>query len=214
MSAARRLFVLGAGGHGKVVADVGRTAGFTLAGFVDDAPSRTGTSIWGVPVVPWERFLAEHATAGAVLGLGVGDNTARERCHARAAAAGIEVATLVHAAAIVAPTSALGAGTVVMAGAAVNPDATLGAGCIVNTGAVVEHDCRLGGFVHLSPNAALGGAVTIGARAHLGLGAVVLPGVHIGADARVGAGAAVHRDVPDASTVVGVPARPLAKGEP
>jgi len=206
-----RVWIYGAGGHGKVVADVARSAGFTVLGFVDDAPGRAGAAIWDLPVVTWEE--ARRSAAGAGVALGVGDNAARERCAARVREAGLPLPVLRHAAAVVAPTARLGEGSVLMAGAVVNPDAELGPGCIVNTGAVVEHDCRLAGWVHLSPNAALGGAVTIGARTHLGLGAVALPGTRLGADVRVGAGAVVHRDVADGLTVVGVPARPLARKE-
>jgi sugar O-acyltransferase (sialic acid O-acetyltransferase NeuD family) len=207
----RPLFVLGAGGHGKVVADVGRSAGHVLRAFVDDAPDRQGGRIWDLPVLSWEALLEKAGAPGALVALGIGDSVARERAFSRLVAAGLEVATLVHAAAVVAPTATLGEGAVLMAGALVNPDAVIGRGAIVNTGAVVEHDCRVGAFAHLSPNAALGGKVTVGDRTHLGLGAVALPGVRIGSDVRVGAGAVVHRDVADGVTVVGVPARPLGE---
>jgi sugar O-acyltransferase (sialic acid O-acetyltransferase NeuD family) len=205
----KRVAVLGAGGHGKVVADVARCAGVEVVAFVDDAPAKAGTSIWGIPVVAWDRFLADESSRGAAIALAFGDNRARQRSVERVRAAGRDVATLVHPTAAVARTARLGAGTVVMAGAAVNPDALVGEGCIVNTGAVVEHDCVIGNFAHLSPNAALGGGVKVGARTHLGLGAVTLPLVQIGADVRVGAGAVVHRDVADGLTIVGVPAEPL-----
>jgi sugar O-acyltransferase (sialic acid O-acetyltransferase NeuD family) len=204
------LFVFGAGGHGKVVADAARTAGYALAGFVDDSPTRAGTSIWDLPVLSWQRLANERRRwPEAVLAMGVGANGARERCQARIEAAGFEVVAVAHARATIAPSATIGAGTVLMAGSVVSPDATLGRGCIVNTGAVVEHDCRRGHFVHGSPNAALGGAVSVGDRTHLGMGAVALPGITIGAGVRVGAGAVVHRNVMDGLTVVGVPARPL-----
>jgi sugar O-acyltransferase (sialic acid O-acetyltransferase NeuD family) len=208
-----KLLVFGAGGHGKVVADVARSAGWEVAGFVDDAAERQGTTIWGLPVGSLATLrAAAPAPWPMVFALGVGDNAARARCHARLLDAGFEVVTVVHATAAIAPTADLGPGTVVMANASVNPDARLGPGCIVNTGAVVEHDCVLEAYVHLSPNAALGGNVTIGARTHLGLGAVALPGTRIGAEVRVGAGAAVIRDTEDGVTVVGVPARTAGKG--
>lgn len=205
------LLVYGAGGHGKVVADVAAEAGYDVRGFIDDAAARS-PGIWGLPVLSLDDALRE-GPAGASVGLGIGDNAARERCAARLAQAGLPVVTLVHPRASVARSARLGEGSVVMAGAAVNPDAVLGPGCIVNTGAVVEHDCRLGPYVHLSPNAALGGGVSIGARSHLGLGAVVLPGRTLGTDVRIGAGAAVITDVVDGVTAVGVPARPLGKTE-
>ncbi len=207
---ARALLVLGAGGHGKVVADVGLSMGLRLIGFVDDDPARDGSEIWGLKVLGWDRLVAERERFGDVLvALGIGSNEARERAHKRLRLAGFEVATLIHPSAVVARSARLGEGTVVVANATVNPDAVVGQGVIVNTGAVVEHDCRVDDYAHLSPKAALGGAVTVGRRSHLGLGAVALPGVRIGADVRAGAGAAIHRDVPDGRTVVGVPARPI-----
>jgi sugar O-acyltransferase (sialic acid O-acetyltransferase NeuD family) len=205
----RRVAVLGAGGHGKVVADVALCSGADVIAFLDDAPAKAGTNIWGIPVVAWDRFLADESSRGAAIALAFGDNRARQRSVERVRTAGLDVATLVHPTAAIARTARLGAGTVVMAGAAVNADAVVGDGCIVNTGAVVEHDCVIGDFAHLSPNGALGGGVKIGPRTHLGLGAVALPLVQIGADVRVGAGAVVHRDVGDGLTVVGVPAYPL-----
>jgi sugar O-acyltransferase (sialic acid O-acetyltransferase NeuD family) len=207
-----RLLVFGAGGHGKVVADVGRSAGMVPTAFVDDLVARDGSSFWGLPVIHWERLLRERELwRDARVALGIGDNGARQACLKRLRVAELEVATLVHARAVIAPSASLGPGTVVMANVVVNPDAVVGQGAILNTGSVVEHDCRLGDFVHMSPNVALGGGVQIGDRTHLGLGAVVLPGVVIGAGAIVGAGAVVIRAVPDGQTVAGVPAQPIRR---
>lgn len=204
------IVVLGAGGHGKVVADIALSAGLAVAAFIDDAPAKQSTAIWNIPVLSWARFSDEPGPwRDGVVALGIGDNATRERLAGKVRDAGFALATLVHPRAAVARTARLGAGVVVMAGAAVNPDAVVGEGAILNTGAVVEHDCVVGPYAHLSPNAALGGAVRVGARTHLGLGAVALPGVVIGSDVRVGAGAVVHREVADGLTVAGVPARPL-----
>ena len=207
----QRFLVHGAGGHGRVVADAGRSAGLTLAGFLDDDDARDGGLLAGVPVVSWSRFSRDREAFGDVaIALGIGDNAARGRSFERARALGVPVVTLIHDRAVVAPSARVGEGAVVMAGAVINPDADVGRGVIVNTAAVVEHDVVLGDFVHLSPNAALGGAVQVGAFAHVGLGASVLPCVRIGARVRVGAGAVVLRDVAPDLTVAGVPARPLS----
>jgi sugar O-acyltransferase (sialic acid O-acetyltransferase NeuD family) len=208
-----RVFVFGAGGHGKVVADAALSSGWEVVAFIDDSPGIVGGTIWGRSVIGFEDFIVQQAkwpSAGVVLG--VGNNAARERCNTRLRGENARVLSVVHRAAVVAPTASLAPGTVVLAGAVVNPDAVVGAGCIINTGAVVEHDCVLGAYVHLSPNAALGGGVRIGDRTHVGLGAVVLPTVHVGADVVVGAGAVVIREAFSATTLVGVPARPIMKG--
>ncbi len=206
--------IIGAGGHGKVVADVARSAGFEVVGFTDDAPGRAGGSFQGLPVLGLEDWLHSAARAGLRAALGIGDNNARGRAFERLRAAGVSMPVLVHERASVAASARLGDGTVVMALAVVNPDATVGEGAIVNSGAIVEHDCEVGPFAHLSPNATLGGAVVIGHRSHVGLGAVVLPGVRVGANVRVGAGAVVLADIEAGLTAVGVPARTLKKGTP
>jgi sugar O-acyltransferase (sialic acid O-acetyltransferase NeuD family) len=207
--APERVVVYGAGGHGKVVADVllaGRR--YQVLGFIDDDASRAGTAILGLPVLGTAAWLErEGRLASIAVALGVGANEARRAVAERCVEWGTPLIVAVHPRAVVAPSARLGAGTVVMAGAVINPDARVGRGTIVNTGAVVEHDVVVGDWAHLSPNATTGGTARIGASVHLGLGSVVLPGVSVGEGAVVGAGAVVVRDVPRGVTVVGVPAR-------
>lgn len=209
---APRIAVYGAGGHGKVVADIAQSAGREVVVFIDDDPQRSGTSVAGIRVASWEEFLRMRGEAGEVeLALGIGENGVRQRCAEKARTAQVPLATLVHPTAVVARSASLGEGTVVMAGAIVNPAASVGHGAVVNTGSIVEHDCRLGDFVFLSPGAVLGGEAVLGASCHVGLGAVVLPRRRVGAGSRVGAGAAVVHDVPDGETWVGVPAASLPR---
>lgn len=210
MTARLPLYVYGAGGHGKVVADAARAAGrFDLRGFLDDDPCLRGRTLSGVPVE--EGLAALRGQQGRLaVALGVGSNRARLALLARLVAAGHAVVTVVHPSAFVASGVSLGDGTFVGPLAVVHTDASIGRAGIVNSGAVVEHDDRLGDGVHVSPNAALGGGVTLGEEVHVGLGAVVLPGLTVGARSVVGAGAVVTTNVPEGVTVVGVPARRLA----
>ena len=203
------LFVFGASGHGKVVADAAlANGGSVVRGFLDDNPSRHGQRLLGLPVAGGlEAIQGQEGRVGVALG--VGANRARMTVLERLVSAGHTVVTVVHPSAFVAPGATLDVGTFVAPLAAVHTDARLGRACIVNTGAVVEHDNVLADGVHVSPNAALGGNVTLGAEVHVGLGAVVLPGVTVGARSVVGAGAVVIEDVPEGVTVVGVPARRL-----
>jgi sugar O-acyltransferase (sialic acid O-acetyltransferase NeuD family) len=211
MSAAprQRVVVYGAGGHGKVVADVVLAMGaHEIVGFVDDRAGAART-VLGMPLLGGGDWLEREGDVAVALA--IGSNQARKAAAERCLACGATLLTAVHPRATIAPSARLERGVVVMAGAVINPDAVVGEGAIVNTGAVVEHDVVLGPFALLSPNATTGGAARIGALAHVGLSATVLPGVSVGANVVVGAGAVVIRDVAPGESVVGVPARALVR---
>jgi len=206
--------IWGAGGHGRVVADLVRALGHRVYGFVDGNPSLIGEQVdpGGACVeIREDDFLAVLANRGGgdqpfdAIALGIGNNGTRlgrmELLHSR------EVPPLAHPAAVVSAGARLGRGTVVFAGAVVNSGARIGEAAIVNTGAIIEHDCVVGDGVHVSPGAVLSGGVSVGERAWVGAGSVVIQGIAIGADSIVGAGAVVIHDVPDGATVVGNPAR-------
>lgn len=198
----RELYVVGAGGHGRVVAAAALAAGYRLAGFLDDV--HQGEMVMGIPVVGPVALLAGLGTVSAVLA--VGDNAARAALAARHSH--VDWKTVIHPAAWVHESVTLGAGTVVMARAVVQPGAHIGAHVIVNTAAVVEHDCHLGDFAHLASGVVLGGSVSIGRCALLGTGATVRARASVGEGATVGVGAVVIDDVPAQVVAVGCPARP------
>jgi sugar O-acyltransferase (sialic acid O-acetyltransferase NeuD family) len=199
------LFVLGAGGHGKVVAEAARASGaYDVRGYLDHDRARWGTEWDGLRVASPDAVDADASVA-----LGVGDN--RARAEAMRGLGGRRVATVVHPSAVVSASARLGEGTYVGPLAVVHADAEVGRGCIVNSAAVVEHDCRLGDYVHVSPRATLGGGVTVGEGTHLGLGAMLLPGLAVGEWATLGAGAVMVESLPDRVTAMGVPARPRSK---
>jgi UDP-N-acetylbacillosamine N-acetyltransferase len=206
------VYVYGAGGHGKSVADIVRANGGPLAGFLDDFPHRYVEPVLGLSVLEprqWLRKCKERYGIGVALG--IGDNRARMETADRCRSWGFEIVTAVHPQAVLSPASRICAGTVVMPLAAVNADACLGLGVIINTGAVIEHDCVVSDYAHVAPNAVLGGGVRIGSFSQLGLGAAVLPGVSIGSRSVIGAGAVVVRNIPDDVVAMGVPARVFAR---
>ncbi len=203
----KKIIIVGAGGHGKVVLDILLEAGRPVLGFVDDDPAKKGKKVLGYKVLGGVDVLSKGMSAA----LGIGDNRARGRVYDALLARGVKVESAIHPKAAVSRFAKLGPGVAVVAGAAVNPDAVLAEGVVVNTGAGVDHDCRLEKFCQIWPGAHLAGNVQVGAYAYVGTGASVVPGRRIGAGAVVGAGAAVVRDVPDGTTAAGVPAESLER---
>lgn len=200
-----RLVILGASGHGRVVADVAAHTGrYGEIAFLDDDPERK--SSLGFPVLGPGADLARYLDSHEVF-VAVGDNRSRRRLQLEAEGLGARLATLVHPGAILGSFVTLGPGTVVMAGAVINCGTTVGRGCIINTSASVDHDNDLEDFVHLSPGVHLAGTVRVGEGTWIGIGASVINNLRIAADCRIGAGAVVVRDLVERGTYVGVPAR-------
>jgi len=207
----RSLLIVGAGGHGRVVADVARSSGqWEKIAFIDDRyPELVSADVWSVigTVAELDNLVAEWG--GAVIA--VGDNVVRIEILERVKSCGFDIVSIIHPSAQMAEDVLIGEGTVVFANAVINIGSVLGVSCIVNTAATVDHDNRIGNGVHISPGAHLGGNVVIGARSWVGIGASVIHGCAVGDDVIVGAGAAVTYDIGDGLTVVGVPARELMK---
>lgn len=210
------LYLLGAGGHAKVVLRALQARGERPVGLLDDREARWGERLFGVPVLGPLAQLRDAGPARAVVA--IGDN--RGRAAVAAAFEHLEVRwhTVVHPAAVVDREAVLAPGCVVMAGSVVQADARLGAHCIVNTGASVDHDCVLEAYCHLGPGAHLAGGVRLHQGVFFGAGAVATPNRRVGAWSTVGAGAVVVRDIAPETVAVGVPARPLRsdprKGDP
>lgn len=206
----KRLAILGASGHGKVIADAALLSGFDDVVFFDDAwPKLSENGRWLV-VGDSDQLFARCGDFDGVI-VAIGNNAIRANKNIALLDAGAALATVVHPSAVISPFAVIGSGSFIAAGAVVQVDAVVGRFCIVNTNAVVEHDCTLGEAVHISPGAMLAGAVTVGDRSWVGIGACARQLVGIGSDVIVGAGAVVIRSISDSCTVVGNPAHPLVR---
>ncbi len=203
---AGRLLILGAGGHGRAVADLAAECGWSIAGFTDRT---AGPGVLGGDD-DVEGLIRTGEADAAIVGVG---NTAlyrRTKLFELLKKAGATTPTLVHPRASVARTCRIGEGTVVFPGVVLGAAVEVGDNVVLYSNTVAEHDSRIASHAYLSPGAILSGSVTVEAGAFVGAGAVLLPGISVGPGATVGAGAVVTARVAAGATVLGSPARQIA----
>jgi len=196
----KRIVVVGAGGHGKVVADAVRAGdAFEVAAFADElATQRDGDLFLGARIIAGDGALARARELGIGYAIAAfADCKARLGCCERLLAHGFEIVTVVHPRAIVAGDVTIGAGTFLAAGAIVGTATVLGESAIINTGAIVDHDCVLEDAVHVEQGACLGARVRVGRVTTIGIGATVTKDRRIGAHAWIAPATLLTCDVED-----------------
>ena len=190
-----RLVIVGASGHGKVIADIAKLNGYKEIVFLDD--NEAVTECAGYPVV---GSSCDFTKVEKDVVIAIGNAKIRSRIQEQYESQGFHLVTLI------------GVGSVVMAGAVINPYAKLGKGCIVNTCASVDHDCEVRDYVHVAVGAHLCGTVEVGAYTWIGAGATVSNNISICPECMIGAGAVVVKDLDEKGTYVGVPAGIVDEG--
>lgn len=196
----KRLVIIGASGHGKVIADIAVRNGYENIVFLDDDEDVRECA--GFPVIG-KTCEARNIDGDKIVA--IGNAKIRERIQSELE----NVVTLIHPAAVISRRVEISEGSVVMAGVVINSDAVIGKGCIINTGASVDHDCKIEDFAHISVGAHVAGTYCISRRTWIGAGATVSNNVNICGDCMIGAGAVVIKDIDKPGTYVGSPARKI-----
>lgn len=203
-----RLAILGASGHGKVIADCAELVGWNEIVFYDDKwPKCNVNGAWSI-VGDTDTLLKGLSRYDGVI-VAIGNNRIRLAKYSELVSYGASLVSVIHPSAVISKSVTIGSGSVVMPGAVINVDSKLGVCCILNTGATVDHDCTLGDGVHVSPGAHLAGGVSVGHGVWIGIGANIRQMIHVGKNSVVAAGAVVVNNIAEEFTVAGVPAKPL-----
>lgn len=199
----KEVIIIGAGGHGKVIADIILKSGDQIKGFLDDSfPDRK--SFIGYPILGKLNTLVSTEKTEYIIAIGNAD--LREKIASKHKE--IEWYTAIHPSAVISDIDvSIGTGTAIMANAVVNPGTHIGNHCIINSGSIVEHDNYINDYVHISVGAKLAGTVSIGTKTWVGIGAVINNNLSVCAGCMVGAGAVIVSDIKKPGTYIGVPAK-------
>ncbi len=201
----KRIAIMGASGHCKVIAEIALDNGYDDIVFVDLNP--TIDMLGEYPVADEDTDLDNFLRDGYDFIVGIGDAKIRRKVQEKLLSKGANIVTLIHPNATIAYDAHIGLGSVVMAGAVVNPGTKIGDGCIINTCASVDHDNTIGDYVHVSVGAHTAGTVAIGDNSWIGIGAVISNNLSVCSDVTIGAGAVVVKNIIKPGTYIGVPAK-------
>lgn len=191
----RKVIIIGAGGHGRVIGDIVHANGDKFLGFIDDDLCK---NVLG-SISDYDKY------SDAEFIIGIGNAEIREKI----SDIPVKWYTAIHPSAIVPPTAVIEEGTAVMPNSVINADSTIGRHSIINSSAVVEHDNKIDDFVHIYVGAKLGGNVSIGKKTWVGIGATVINNISICENCMIGAGAVVVRSIDERGKYVGVQARAI-----
>ncbi len=195
----KKIVILGAGGHGRVVADIARLNGYMDIRFLDDVTENKFCKIDG-KISDFVQLLDDHDFFVAI-----GNNEIRKQFFETLVANNANIVTLIHPNAVICKDVKIGKGTAIMAGAVIN--VIIGDGVIVNTSSSIDHDCVIGDFSHISVGSHIAGTVNVGECVFIGAGATLINNLNIENNCKIGAGATVITDIKDSGTYVGVPAK-------
>jgi sugar O-acyltransferase (sialic acid O-acetyltransferase NeuD family) len=205
-----RLAIIGAGGHGHVVAEIALVSGWASVDFYDNA-SPIQTRLDGFSILGGYETLFERRDYYDGFHVAIGENGIRLSMLKTLREQKLKCPNIIHPSAVISASASFGDGICVMPQVVVNAFCKIGDGVILNTAATVDHDCDIGCGVHISPGAHLAGGVLVGKRTWIGIGASVINGMKIGSDTVIGAGSAVVGNIPKNVTSVGVPSKIIVR---
>lgn len=201
----KNLLILGAGGHGKVIADIAKLDNvWNEIAFLDDNVELKEVN--GIKVLDKIQHISEYRDRYNFAFVAIGDNKRRSIYLKKIIELGYEIPVLVHPFTSISENTFIERGTVIMPGVVLNTNTKIGLGCIINTTSSIDHDCFLENFVHISPGVRIGGNSRIGEFTWIGIGTSIINNVSIGKNVIVAAGSVVLNNVPDNVMVAGVPA--------
>lgn len=175
----KELVIIGAGGHGRAVAELIELSNdYNLIGFLDDNLS-TSDYVWDYPVLGTLNDIGKFDKQRISFFVAIGNNTYREQIQLSLEESGYTIATVIHPFTYISPRAKIKAGCAIMPGVVISNQAVLEKGVLVNCNAVIDHDARLESFAHLGVGANMAGNTTLRNKAYLTAGSSLTYGKEV-----------------------------------
>lgn len=205
----KKIVIIGASGHGKVVANIAKLNDYNEILFLDDDVNKKECSHY--EVVGSSKQIDTLIKNDYDFAVAIGDNKTRMRIYENLINKKAKLPTLIHPTAIIDESVKIGKGTVVMANTVINSSTNIGNACIINTASTIDHDCNIKNYIHISPGSHIAGTVEIGEKTWIGIGSIVSNNLLIANNSIVGAGSVIIKDLLHEGTYIGSPARKVTK---
>tara|TARA_A100001015_G_C14876311_1_gene666478 strand:- start:79 stop:678 length:600 start_codon:yes stop_codon:yes gene_type:complete len=189
----KKIAIIGAGGHGKVVGEIALLNQYKIIHFFDD--KKNNSKDFPFNISGTVDYLKQHLENYDSFFVAIGQNKIRYNLIESLKVKKINIVSLIHPRATISKFTSVGIGTCVMANAVINPGTKVNNGVIINTSASIDHDCLINDFAHISPNCSLSGGVKVGKFSHLGTGTSVHPEINIGDNVKIAAGSKIYKNI-------------------
>ena len=166
------LLIIGAGGHGKVVAEAAELENkYNEISFLDD--NDKVDKIYDFKVIGKIKDYRNFKNKYKYSFLSIGNNEVLLKLIEELLNEGFIVPSIIHPRATVSKYSKLDFGTIVLSGSIVNVNCSIGKGCILNINSTLDHDSILEDGVHVSSGAVIRSMVKIGRLSTIRAGACI-----------------------------------------
>ena len=203
-----KIVIVGAGGFGREVFQSIDKQKYEPVGFIDNSSDDNNLPS---PIIGDDSIISQLKDRYKVshICIALGNMERRRIVTENVLEAGLFLPPVIHPSSVILTQVPIEDGVIIYPNVVVMNDCTLGRGVFLNSGVTLGHDVRIGEFSSINPGVHLAGRIEIGKEVLIGIGSSIKEKVKIGDRAIIGAGSVVLNDVPDDTTVCGIPAKAL-----